>query len=188
MITFIEEYKNCLKPEQCKFIIDWIESCKLQPGKMGNGKTEPKYKDSLDITLYFTEQNPINQMIFDGLMNSLEKYKNAHNEINHLEPWRVDANYNAQKYLPGKGYFGTHCESGAFNVSERMLVWMIYLNTIENDGGTEFPVLNKTIKAESGKCVIWPASWTHMHNGVVAKHDTKYIVTGWFSFVNPSIK
>ena len=39
------------------------------------------------------------------------------------------------------------------------------------------------LKAEAGKCVIWPSGWTHMHRGIVAPDETKYITTGWFSYV-----
>ena len=63
-----------------------------------------------------------------------------------------------------------------------MLVWMIYLNTVTDDGGTYFESYDKTINAVKGRCVIWPAFWTHFHNGIVSKTQTKYIATGWFMY------
>ena len=40
----------------------------------------------------------------------------------------------------------------------------------------------KTIRAKEGRVVIWPAFWTHFHNGIVSKTQTKYIATGWFMY------
>ena len=40
------------------------------------------------------------------------------------------------------------------------------------------------MNAVKGRCVIWPAFWTHMHKGVVSKTETKYIATGWISYIN----
>ena len=36
-----------------------------------------------------------------------------------------------------------------------------------------------------GKILCWPCDWTHTHRGIVSPTETKYILTGWFSFVNP---
>jgi hypothetical protein len=186
MIDFIGEYKNLISSEYCEAIIQWIETCDLVPGTTGNitgtGEINLKYKESFDVGLWFTKPNAINELVSEALMNAVTQYKKEHQELERLSKWRVDYGYNIQKYLPGKGYYVTHCECGSYKLSERMLVWMIYFNTIDNGGGTEFPILKKTIKAEAGKCVIWPAGWTHMHNGVVAPDDTKYIATGWFVF------
>jgi hypothetical protein len=60
---------------------------------------------------------------------------------------------------------------------------MFYLNSIKDQGGTHFDQHNKTLKAKEGRLVIWPAYWTHFHRGVVSKTETKYIATGWCSFV-----
>ena len=88
-----------------------------------------------------------------------------------------------QHYKPGEGYYKWHMENdGHRHTMYRHLVFMTYLNDVEN-GGTEFlyfPDLN--IQARKGLTLIWPAGWTHTHRGVVSNVDEKYITTGWFSF------
>ena len=69
------------------------------------------------------------------------------------------------------------------NSSKRVLVWMLYLNTVTDLGGTEFDYQNFTCKAESGKMVIWPPYWTHFHKSQVSPSQVKYIMTGWFAYV-----
>ena len=65
-----------------------------------------------------------------------------------------------------------------------VVVWMIYLNTVTDDGGTRFPQYDLTTDAVAGRVVLWPTSWTHFHHGVVSKTQKKYIATGWYSFVS----
>ena len=62
-----------------------------------------------------------------------------------------------------------------------MLAWMIYLNNAKS--GTVFPYQKKTLQPKKGLCAIWPAYWTHFHHGIVSPTETKYIATGWCSYL-----
>ena len=61
---------------------------------------------------------------------------------------------------------------------------MVYLNTVNDKGGTEFKYLKHTENAEQGKLVIWPADWTGTHRGIVSPTEIKYIMTGWYSLIS----
>ena len=37
----------------------------------------------------------------------------------------------------------------------------------------------------TGNTLIWPAEFTHPHVGQISEEHTKYIVTGWFIYVDP---
>ena len=63
------------------------------------------------------------------------------------------------------------------------MAFMTYLNTVNKDGETEWFHQKIKIKPEKGLTLIWPSDWTHVHRGIVAKEETKYIATGWFSYV-----
>jgi hypothetical protein len=92
-----------------------------------------------------------------------------------------------QRYDPGKFYSIEHCENnGLDNYINRHLVYMTYLNDIKDGGGTEFIHQNLTTPPEKGLTIIWPAGWTHYHRGVVSNTEIKYIITGWFCFMNNS--
>jgi hypothetical protein len=60
---------------------------------------------------------------------------------------------------------------------------MMYLNTVEKEGGTEFKYYNHIEKAEKGKVVLWPTDFTHTHRGLVAPEEEKIIMTGWYVFL-----
>ena len=89
-------------------------------------------------------------------------------------------NYNIQRYEGEEdGYKAWHCEHGrGDDSSKRILAWMFYLNDAKS--GTEFKYYS-TINAKRGRCVIWPAGFTHTHRGVIPNKGLKYIATGWVS-------
>ena len=60
---------------------------------------------------------------------------------------------------------------------------MLYLNTVTDEGGTEFPFQDITTPAIKGGLVIWPADFTHPHKGIISNTQEKYIATGWVEIV-----
>ena len=186
MNDFIEEYPNTVTQIDCQKIISWYEKSKnlQEQGLVGAGRVDLKTKECSQISMCFLkEPNDINVMILSYLIEGLKKYKKKNSEIdNYIYPWGTCPDWNLQKYLPKQGYHGIHCEATSPENSFRVMAWMIYLNTVKDKGGTCFPLQRKTVAAEEGKLVLWPAYWTHIHHGVVSPTETKYIATGWFTF------
>ena len=120
-------------------------------------------------------------IIRDALIKYTSSYRETYPSIDILDPWNVCNVYNIQKYDPGDGYHGLHCENCNDATLHRVMAWMIYLNTVTDEGGTYFSSYDKTLEAKEGRLVIWPAHFTHQHKGVISKTQTKYIATGWFS-------
>ena len=87
-----------------------------------------------------------------------------------------------QRTRPGGGYHKWHCEADGRVESQRVLVWQVYLNDIEEGGETEFIYQHKRVKPVAGTALIWPAAFTHTHRGNPPLIDTKYIMTGWIEF------
>ena len=56
--------------------------------------------------------------------------------------------FNYQKYLQGHAYNGWHCERGSIESTNRMLVWMMYLNDCEDGGETSFLFQKYNMKLE----------------------------------------
>ncbi len=189
MKNFIEVFDNALSSEDCKYIIDYMNTSDLM--KAGNVSTPEgegvveNYKISTEMGIDVQEINPINDIISSSLLFQINKYKELHPQLEQLAKWGVQEKYNLQKYEPNQAYFKLHCENaGLVDGMKRVLAWMFYLNTVTDDGGTYFDNYDLTLNAVEGRCVIWPAYWTHMHRGIVSKTESKYIVTGWFSFID----
>lgn len=93
----------------------------------------------------------------------------------------------AQKYVAGEGgYPYWHSEvypqHGHNDALHRALLFMFYLNDVEEGGETEFYYQNKKISPKKGTMVIAPAYFTHTHRGCIPKSNDKYIITSWVLF------
>lgn len=85
-----------------------------------------------------------------------------------------------QKYTKNKGRYVYHDD---FCIEwdtkrYRTITYIFYLNDVDDGGETEFWG-NTRIKPEAGKLVLFPASWTYPHRGMMPKSSDKYIITGW---------
>ncbi len=94
---------------------------------------------------------------------------------------------NVQRYDQGKGGY-PHWHSEIFPKDQsceqlhRVLLWMYYLNDVEQGGQTEFFYQNKSIEPRVGRMVIAPGGFTHTHRGLVPQSSDKYILTSWILF------
>jgi hypothetical protein len=94
---------------------------------------------------------------------------------------------NLQKYMRGSGgYHHWHSEIYPQNAScdslHRVLLWMVYLNDVDEGGETEFLYQGRKIAPRKGRLVIAPAGFTHTHRGNVAVSGDKYIATSWILY------
>ena len=188
MLSFIEEYKNALTSTECEKIIEYMNSTELSPGIVGGGINR-EIKDSFDRTMWLDADDgygasEINKLIHTCLKKWSCVYTEKHHQLKNIHKWDLDIVYNLQKYNPRQCYHKSHCENSGYpSTSNRMLAWMIYLNTVNDEGGTFFDNFGFKTKAIEGSLLIWPAYWTHHHRGIPSPTETKYIATGWFSFL-----
>tara|TARA_B100001063_G_C16615748_1_gene478080 strand:- start:175 stop:753 length:579 start_codon:yes stop_codon:yes gene_type:complete len=150
-------------------------------GKGGVSTVDPDFKESVDLVV-----SPGN---FDGVIGKyrkhlqkvLETYIKNYPAVECTDKFNITGNYNFQFYPKGGGYKTYHCENLNTETMHRHLVFMTYLNDVE-DGGTEFLHQNIKTKAEKGLTIIWPTIWTHTHRGIVSNTKEKYIITGWYTY------
>ena len=182
---FIGIYDGVLSSNQCKEIIDHINSSDLLIGRCGAAEVDQSKKDCLESSMEISNNSIVNSYITSSLQEYTLKYRKEYPEVDVQYPWNICGGYNLQKYYPGQGYFAAHCENDCLETSNRMLVWLFYLNTVKDGGGTRFQNYDIITNAVEGRLVIWPAHWTHVHHGIVSKTESKYIATGWYAFNVP---
>ena len=155
------------------------------PGASGGGVNE-EVKKSSDIDI---SQTPYANEYFYELQNVLEMYMEEYPWANKLSPFTILEGTNIQRYLPGEGFYNWHCEREGVVplIQDRHLVFMTYLNDVEDAGETEFFHQQFKVKPSKGLTIIWPADWTFIHRGITSPTETKYIVTGWFNFTTKEI-
>lgn len=171
--------------EICDKVVDFYDKRPKwhRPGSLGFQEPNADVKDSMDMTFSFDENIPPLDEYISHLNNVLQSYLARYEWAKRIMPFGLTKNYNIQKYPVGGGFKHWHNErAGIMGVSSRVLVWMTYLNDVP-DGGTEFYYQDLYCPAEKGLTLIWPTDWTHTHKGRVSHTQEKYIITGWFNFL-----
>ena len=170
----------------CQQIIDiHLANPDRRPGLVGiTGEVREKVKKSIDTT-YFVANNlpsPFIQALC-STSECLHDYLSTFSDADKVEPFAIVEGINVQQYEPGGGFFARHFERSSKYDAFRHLVFMIFLNTVTDGGGTFFPNQNVTVEAVAGRVVIWPSDWTHAHQGVISPTQEKFIMTGWYSYL-----
>jgi hypothetical protein len=153
----------------------------LKSGKQGVNK---KKKLSTDVCIRANNQDREILNYYKELAKVTEAYKKKYKYCNiQQRPWALTGDWNLQKYNPNEGYFLKHFEKTGNSTIYRHLTFMTYLNTIKEGGETEFYYQKLKIKPEAGLTLIWGTDWTTTHRGITSKTETKYIATGWYSYM-----
>ena len=153
-------------------------------GKIAGGKIDHDIKKSTDIRVDPLDLESPQYEIFNRYFTVLNKcYQDYCDQWNFLNTFISKihiGSFNLQKYLPGEHFSGIHAERTSLTHLHRILVWMTYLNDIEDSGETEFPHYDLKVEPRTGLTLIWPAEWTHAHRGNPTLVHDKFIITGWF--------
>mgnify|MGYP003646352393 FL=1 len=136
-------------------------------------------KNTVEVQFFNDSNNETIKNFFNELNKCVNKYFKKYNLNSGV---RTNIVNKIQHYKADTGFTDLHYERN-YEFYKRQLVYMLYLNTVTEGGGTEFPYQNITLKATKGNLIIWPADFTHPHRGVVSKTEEKYIVTGWFELI-----
>lgn len=148
-----------------------------------------KYFFSLISGISITVQDPKTQkpvVLTKDNFNELGK-PNAFNLLRYL--YRL-APINAQKYDKGIGNYGywhseIYPQAGHNDALHRTLLFLIYLNDVDEGGETDFYYQERSIKPKAGSMIVAPCGFTHTHRGNIPVSNDKYVLTSWVLF-NPA--
>lgn len=184
---FIGEYHNVIDSKFCRDVISafdyyheigsvWCENTQFQEGNAG------RFDWAIDMLQLqpFMDINNATAKFNEVLWRCWSDYVTQYGHLGIVPMYSI--HHKVQKTPAGGGYHVWHDERIDMQHSQRVAVWMMYLNDDYEGGETEFLYQHQRIKPETGKMLIWPAGYTHAHRGGLVTQGTKYIVTGWFYF------
>jgi len=180
--------ENFLSSKFCDYSIKFFElNDRLhRPGMAGSGVDDISLIDT-ELKLNFSNQESLSKKLWEYLDKLLMEYVELNPCLNKIGHWEIHDTFQIQKYNPGEGYFGEHCEHGSSSlgkkISDRVMSWIVYLNDVDDGGETRFPQYDFNVKSKKGSIIIFPAGWTHMHHGIVSNTQSKYLITGWCCYV-----
>jgi len=178
----IIEIQNFLTNEECDKIIE------LSKGNMFSSKVYSQNEDLYDNKTRISQQCWLNDndLFIKDITDKVKSYTNTHN--NYFEDLQV------VNYQPG-GFFTPHYDACVGNKTncERMnkegpryLTVLFYLNDNFEGGETIFPKINKLVKPEKGKAVIFQNVDNNgviitqaLHGGEPVKNGEKWIANKW---------
>ena len=181
--SYIECYDDALTNEECRILISLFEKGRKTPGKsMRDGErvvdSDTKKSIELDAPNNIYDGSALSAIVYRALVPCINKYQEKYSNLDNISFWQCDPVFTFQKFeSEHDGFKSWHTEQGA-GTPNRIAVWHFYLNDAES--GTEF-MSYPTVNAKMGRCVIWPAAWTHVHRSAPNK-GLKYIISGWMSY------
>jgi hypothetical protein len=189
--NFIGMFENVYPDGYCNHMITEFERIR-QGGHCGNRQSsENVTKTTKQDEFYFLNlKNHVvssfndkdsTRLFFDGLQKCFESYVNEYDILREMD--LKCTSVKIQKTDPGAGYHVWHSEQGPNESGNRVLTYILYLNSLDENsaGETEFLYQRLRVPPNENSMVIWPAAYTHVHRGnVVHGTKSKYIITGWF--------
>lgn len=190
---FIGVYDDVYPEGYCQHLINEFDRMELAGAGLNRKQSDgsPRHEKNdhqINISLrghetnYFNGENVVN-LFFNGLQRCYEEYVSMYSTLQHGKI--RGTTMKLQRTGATGGYHVWHHEQGNDEHANRVLVYMLYLNTLEPQqaGETEFLYQQERYRPKENQLLIWPAAYTHAHRGnAVFGERSKYIVTGWFYY------
>ena len=187
-------YRGFFDKKLCKDIISFYEeNKKTQLTKLRDYKThgvvdgaisvvEVKNAKVIDDTLKVHDFDTFTNQFLNIFWNEVyPKYVDRYIGLSGMAKHTI-YDIKIQKTSPEGGFHRWHMEKSGKEYRDRLMAFMLYLNTIESGGETEFLHQRLKFKPNQGDFLLWPAGYTHTHRGDPPFSGDKYILTGWVEF------
>jgi prolyl 4-hydroxylase len=150
-IFFIDEF---LSEDECTNILDELEVAFWQPSLTYMKQKDHTYRDVLSpYRMSETAHQEWFSPQLNAMLRRIEKRLQTLFDLDtaNLEYWQA-TNY------PRKGKFDYHLDAGYWSehhAGERILTFLLYLNTPLKGGGTHFRALDVNVEGRSGRLLVW---------------------------------
>jgi len=131
-----------------------------------------------------TELRPFGNALQEVFNTYISRYMQDCNITDKMFPQQYSYEmFRMKRYMPnGVDEFNDHVDVGNLDSARRFLVFFLYLD--DNEGGhTEFPQFDISIPPKTGRMVMFPPMWTHLHAGRKPIDKPKYIIGSYLHYV-----
>lgn len=192
MSDFIRSYPSAMDSTTCKEI---LERYLQDPRKRNESYTAGgfhKAKSSLDLNITsYEDWADLDLKVGRVVGRTFRLYCSERPEINYaIDGVRLrDNGYQIQHYRAnGVDGFNWHVDVGGrmqpdgIRCGQRLLAGVLYLNTVETGGETEFSVQKLKIKPVEGTMLWFPVSFEYPHRGCIPVSGPKFIISTFMGF------
>jgi hypothetical protein len=176
--NYIRSYEAALPPSFCSRVVELFESDSSRQRRNG-GNIRSGLVESSWVEMDLSDCREFN--FRNIIVNCLRHYKSVYEKDCGIVPPLPDAVNLAplivKRYDPGgTDRFQPHYDSVG-EVANRYMVFLWYLNDVEQGGETDFVDLNLSSSPTTGKLLIFPPYWMYRHAGQPPVSGSKYILS-----------
>ena len=198
MEKYIYINKKSLSAEVCCDLIELFENEERKYDGVTHGGVQKNIKDTKDFIIpenepkwykyyqLFHNELTRNLQLYLNKLNKNDSFKNENQNTTSVYKYFENTTisqsiFMIQRYIMNEGRYVYHNDFSIDlkNKKNRVITYLWYLNDVLEGGETDFPDLNLKVKPETGKLVLFPATWDFPHCGKMPISSNKYIVTGW---------
>jgi hypothetical protein len=119
----------------------------------------------------------VDEAIVEGIKTALSHYMQQYRSLHSLV-FPVDSGFNLQRYTKNEGFYREHVDCVPWDTSSnnRILAAIVYLNTVEHGGHTNFPLHEVSVAPVVGRIVLFPTAWTHPHEGCPSFSEDRWLI------------
>ena len=185
LTDFIRVYDNVLPVDMCKRIITGFDKNHHINSGTGYESTGNLHRNAIEMNCTKRAVDSDRWKLIMSVMNqhavsSFKRYKHDLKvelfDAVTLEQWRM------HRYDPNVHYYKEHIDAITVNTSKRMLMFLYYLNTVDEGGETLFESINKRINPVEGRLAITPAWFGFPHSAVMPISNTKYMIKTYLHY------
>lgn len=182
-------YENALSDSLCDEIHSfYYENFELTSKGITVGGSHQDVKNTFDIRSWRdVPEGPLRDKYFQidqKIYQSLKVISEAY--IEHFDwlktaPKLMDSGYLWQMYPANDGFYKEHIDGECWtkSVANRVLAFVVYINTVEEGGETYFRYQDVAIRPVKGSVAIFPTSWTHPHQAMMPISNDKLILSSF---------
>jgi len=191
MSDFIRSYPTALDSETCRAIIEkYLEDPRKRNESSEVGGFHPA-KTSLDLNISaFEDWKELDEKVHWAVGATFNRYVEECPSLRYALNWPIkDNGFQIQHYRAnGRDGFDWHVDIGGrmqpdgLRCATRILAGILYLNTVDEGGETEFSVQQVKLRPEEGTMVWFPVSFEYLHRGCVPVSGPKYIISTFIGY------
>lgn len=182
MDTLIREWPEQVSAKFCKHLINRFNTDKRTKKDPQPDYSERSFLLISDLPEWQEECKKLDAIIKQNTKRYFALPKKYHSVVQ--PQWSHDG-YLIACYQPGDScilHVDGQCAVAPQN-QLRLATFLLYLNTVEKGGETEFPLQKIKVQPQTGKVVMFPPIHTHPHEVLAAK-TPRYILQTWISDPN----
>lgn len=180
---YIRVYDDALEPAFCASMIEAFAS--LEKHQVRNGRGMRRGLDNSSWTELDIERFAdvgFRALFRDQVDRGLERYNKDIGLTIALPNSPVTAELRMKRYRPGQSeQFELHFDA-IYEKANRYLVYLWYLNDVDDGGETRFPRLDYQVRPRAGRLLMFPPYWMYQHEGTPPVSGDKYIVGTYLLF------